>query len=132
MVEEAFGCWRVVGLFDGVFDGVVKAGDGFALVADLEALAARCDGGCDECPDRDGGRDGPLGESDLDGVVFGDVSDERDSSVAHGEGEVAFLVEVVANGDVWWPAQLVRVASNVLGWGIGCLQCRGHALLYRC
>ncbi len=119
MAQEAVGCWGVVGLDDGVFDGVFEIGDGFALVADSEAVVARGDGGGDECSFRDGDRYWPGAVGEFNGVVFGDVADKGDASVAHGEGEVATSVEMVGNGDRWWPAQLVSVAFDVFGWVAG-------------
>ncbi len=77
MVEEAGGRWRVVGLDDGVFDGILKVGDGFALMADFEAMVLGGNGGCDESSDRDRVWDGPVVVGDFNGVVFGDVTDVR-------------------------------------------------------
>ena len=115
MVEEAVVCWRVVGLVDGVFDGVVEVGDGLALVADLEAVVSCGDGGGSECSCGDGGGYRPVGVGEVDGVVFGDVADEGDASVAEWDGEVAVFVEVVRDGDGGWPSQLVGVVGDVFG-----------------
>ncbi len=48
-----------------------------------------------------------MGEGDLYGAVICDMTDEGDASFADGEVEGAMSVDVVGNGDIWWPAQLV-------------------------
>jgi hypothetical protein len=116
MAQEAVGCWRVVALSDGVFDGVLEIGDGFASVTDSEAVVTGGDGGGDECSFRNGDRYRPGAVGEFNGVVFGDVADERDTPITDREVEAAFSVEMVGNGDSWWPAQLVSVAFNVFGW----------------
>jgi len=105
-------CWRVVGVDDAVFDGVVVSGDGFALVADVEAVICGVDGGGDESSDGDCVGNWPVGEGNFHGSTVGDVSDERDSSDAHGEAEVAFVVEVVGNGDGGRPTETVACCSG--------------------
>ena len=115
MVDEAGGCWRVVGLDDGVFDGVVEVGDRFCLVPDPETPVAGREGCCDESTDRDGVGYWPVRVGDVDAVVVGDMSDERDTPVTDGEVEGAFRVEMVGNGDVGRPPQLVCVGLDVLG-----------------
>ena len=92
-------CWLVIRFFDCVFDGVVEAGDGLSLVSDLELPVAGGDGCGDESSDRNAVGYGPVGERDFDGVTVGDVPDERDTSLADGEGQVAFSVEIVGDRD---------------------------------
>jgi hypothetical protein len=75
VVEEALGGVRVVGVDDGVVDGVVESFDGFALAADFEAMVGGGDGGGDEPSGGDRVRDGPIDVGDPDGVVFGDVAE---------------------------------------------------------
>ena len=119
VVEETAGCGWVVGLDDVVVDGVVESVDTFALVTDLELPVTGGDGCCDESTDGDDVGDWPVGERDFDGVVVGDVPDERDTSLAYREYEVAFSVEVVSDRDGWWPTQAVGVGCNVVGWVAG-------------
>jgi len=115
VVEETAVCGWVVGLDDLVVDGVVETVDRFALVPDLELPVTGGDGGGDECPDRDRGRDWPVDERDFDGVSVGDIPHEGDTSLADREYEAALCVEVVSNRDGWWPTQTAGVRSDVVG-----------------
>ena len=72
---------RVVGLFDGVVDGVVETGDSFALMPDLELVVASGDGGGDESSNGHRVGDGPVGAGNVDGSLLGDVTHECDPAV---------------------------------------------------
>lgn len=55
---------------------------------------------------------------DEDGFVV-DSPKECDASLGEGDDELSFVVEVVCNEDVGWPAKLVSVVSDVFGWIAG-------------
>ena len=114
--------WRVVGVGDGVWDGVVVEGGGFSTVADIEGVVGGGDGGGDESSYGDRFGDGPFDAGDVDCVVLGDVSDERYASGCEGNDEVALTVEVVVDADGWEPSQCVGVGCDVFGGVAGAAQ----------
>ena len=122
VVEEALFGWRVVGVEDGVWDGVVVDDGGFSTVADFEAMVGGGDGGGDEPSDGDRFAGGPVDAGDTDGVVLCDVSDEGDASGCEWNGKVAGLIEMVVDADRWEPSQRVCVCCDVLGGMAGTAQ----------
>ena len=112
----------MVGVDDGVWDGVVVDDGGFSAVADLEAMVGGGDGGGDEPSDGDRFGDGPVDAGDVDGLLFGDVSDEGDASCCERDDKVAAPVEVVVDADRWEPSQRVGVRCDVLGGIAGAAQ----------
>jgi hypothetical protein len=112
--ESVVGGWVVAG-GDGLVDWVGVGCDDVALVSDGEGVVGGGDGGGYECTDGDFVGNGPGVVGDVDGVVIVDVAEVGDTTDGEGKEESPFVVAVVGEVDVGWPAELVAVSGDVLG-----------------